>query len=127
MLEQKSQKPAEKKRVRVFVYSVFTLVYSWLFSLATACFLELTGICFAVSLDGRKLIERYPRFIPFCLILGVLTVVVLVFLTVLNVKKSKMLGYTKSIWWLQYVFAVLVSVPLLFLWEPVFDFLQKTF
>lgn len=127
MLDAKSQKPFEKKRFRLFAYSAFTVLSSCFFSLIIACLLELAGICFAVSLDGRGVMERYPRFIPFCAVVGVLALGALAVVTAFNVKKAKSLGYTKSIWLIQYAFAFLGSVPLVFLWELLFDFLQKTF
>ena len=81
----------------------------------------------AISLDGAAVTKQYPRFIPFCIIVGILALVALVAVFVMNLKASDKFGFTKRHWWAQMIIAVLVSVPMIKLWETLFDFLQKTF
>ena len=45
---------------------------------------------------------------------------------ILNIKFSEKLNFTKTIWIFEYIFALVLSIPMIKLWEMLFDFLQKT-
>ena len=111
--------------IKVTVYLLFSLVYAAVFSLGVTCLLNLMGIAFAISLDGYS--SQYPRFIPFCLIVGFLALASLIFLAVLNIKYSEKLRYTKTSWIGQSVFAFVISLPTIALWQKLFELLQKIF
>ena len=116
-----------KKSLNSVFYSLFTAFYAIFFSLGMACLLQLFGVALGVAIDGSAVIRQYPRLIPFCLIVGVICLVALIALAFLNAKFSKKLDYTRRVWIIQFVCAAIVSVPMIMLWERLFEFLQKVF
>ena len=93
-----------------------------LFSLGIECLLNLLSLSMAISLDS---VVKYPKFIPFCIVLGIVALLGLVAMLVLNIKISEKLNFTKTIWIFEYVFVLALSLPMIKLWEMLFDFLQK--
>ena len=102
---------------------IFILANATFLSLGAECLLNLLGLAMAISLDSSP---SYPRFIPFCIVLGIVALLGLVAMLILNVKVSEKLGFTKTIWIFEYVFALVLSLPMIKLWEMLFDFLQKS-
>ena len=100
-----------------------TLANAALFSLGIECLLNLLSLSMAISLDS---VVKYPRFIPFCIVLGIVALLGLIAMLILNIKVSEKLGFTKTVWICEYVFALVLSLPMMNLWEMLFDFLQKS-
>ena len=94
-----------------------------LFSLGIECLLNLLSLSMAISLDS---VVKYPRFIPFCIVLGIVAWLGLVAMLVLNIKISEKLNFTKTIWIFEYALALVLSIPMIKIWEILFDLLQKT-
>ena len=94
-----------------------------LFSLGIECLLNLLSLSMAISLDS---VVKYPRFIPFCIVLGIVALLGLVVMFVLNIKASEKLNFTKTIWIFEYALALVLSIPMIKIWEILFDLLQKT-
>ena len=108
-----------------FVFLPFSILANATFlSLGIESLLNLLSLSMAISLDS---VEKYPRFIPFCIILGIVALLGLSAMLILNIKASEKLGFTKNIWLIQYVFSVVLSIPMIKLWEMLFDFLRKIF
>lgn len=108
-----------------FVFLPFSILANAAFlGLGMECLLNLLALVMSISLDGKP---SYPRFIPFCIILGIVALLGLSAMLILNIKASEKLGFTKNIWLIQYVFAVVLSIPMIKLWEMLFDFLRKIF
>ena len=116
-----------KKSLNFVLYSLFTAFYAAFFSLGMACLLQLFGVALGVAIDGSAVIRQYPRLIPFCLIVGVICLVALIALAFLNAKFSKKLNYTRLVWIIQFACAFAASIPMIMLWERLFEFLQKVF
>ena len=95
-----------------------------LFSLGIECLLNLLSLSMAISLDSTP---SYPRFIPFCLTLGIVALLGLVAMLILNIKISEKLNFTKTIWIFEYSLALVLSIPMIKMWETLFEFLQTTF
>ncbi|MBQ7921904.1 MAG: hypothetical protein IJ325_04915 [Clostridia bacterium] len=112
-----------KKAVILFGFS---LAYGLLFSLGSECMLSLLGISMALSLDGG-IINQYPRFIPFCMLAGLLALAATVILFIYHLRTAEKLGFTKGLWYVQFLSAVAVSIPMIELWERLFAFLRETF
>ena len=102
---------------------LFVLVTAASLSLGIECLLNLLSLSMAISLDS---VVKYPRFIPFCIVLGIVALLGLIAMLILNIKVSEKLGFTKPIWIFEYVFALVLSIPMIKLWEVLFDFLHKT-
>ena len=93
-----------------------------LFSLGIECLLNLLSLSMAISLDS---VVKYPRFIPFCIVLGIVALLGLIVMFVLNIKASEKLNFTKSIWIFEYTLALVLSIPMIKIWQMLFEFLQK--
>ena len=106
---------------------LFTIGYAVFLGLGCECLLNLLGLAMAMSLDGGSAAKMYPRFTPFCFTIGLLALTALIFLAVLNAKKADRFHYTKRMWTVQWIFAFVLSIPMIALWEKVFDALQNTF
>ena len=109
------------KKATYIILSI--LANAALFSLGVECLLNLLSLSVAISLDS---VAKYPRFIPFCIVLGIVALLGLIAMLILNIKASEKLGFTKTIWLFEYVFALVLSLPMIKLWKMLFDFLQKS-
>ena len=101
---------------------IFILTNAALFSLGIECLLNLLSLSMAISLDS---VVKYPRFLPFCIVLGIVALLGLVVMFVLNIKVSEKLNFTKTIWISEYALALVLSIPMIKVWEMLFEFLQK--
>ena len=96
-------------------------------SLGMECLLILLSLSMASSLAGTSVTEQYPRFIPFCVVLGIVALIGLIAVLVINIKASEKLNFTKTIWIFECILVFVLSLPVMKLWETLLDFLQKTF
>ena len=112
---------------KILLFIAFALLYAAFFSLGLECLWNLFGIAMAIALDGSSVAKQYPRFIPFCMIVGLGALVLLIATCVLNLKMSEKYGLTKKIWWIQSIFSLVISFPMVKVWELLFEFLQRTF
>ncbi len=99
-----------KKRM---IAPFLALVYAASFSLGFQCM---------ISTDSR-----HPRLSVFCTAVGLGCLVVLVGLLLLNWLRAEDWGYTRKMWVLQFLGALVISLPLLELWKLLFRFLMDTF
>ena len=100
----------------------FILTNATFLSLGMECLLNLLSLSMAISLDTSL---QFPRFIPFCIILSNVALLGLVAMLVLNIKISEKLNFTKTIWIFEYALALVLSIPMIKIWETLFEFLQK--
>ena len=114
----------KKNGTKLLLFPTFTLAYAGVLGLGLCSLLNLLSLVMYVSIDGK---EAYPRFVPFCIVLGVICLIALAFLFVLNLKLSEKLKYGKALWIIQFVCVLLLSLPMVELWQMLFDHLQKTF
>ena len=110
-----------KKRI---VVPVLIAINAALLGLGMTCLLHLFGLVLGMSLDSTP---SYPRFGPFCLLVGVAALLGLILVFLWNVKISEKYDFTKRTWLVQYVCALVLSVPMLGVWERVFDVLREIF
>ena len=110
----------------IAVLCLFTAANAALFGLGVECLFHLIGIMLGAAIDSGVAFD-YPRFVPFCLCAGLVALIGLIVLLVINVNVSKKCGYTKTTWWLQTAAAFVLSIPMMKLWELLFDFLRTTF
>lgn len=106
--------------------SIFVAIYALFFSLGLTCLLNLAGIMLASTIDGG-VIDEYPRFLSFCYVIGLLALIALVVCFVLNKKYASRSGFTGKVWAIQFICAFAVSIPMVALWDILFNFLQKAF
>ena len=115
------------KKTNILLAFVFTVAYAVIVSLEMICLLNLLSVAFAISLDDGSVVQEYPRFIPFCVALGLLALAAGIILFVFNFKLSEKLNFTKKIWRAEIISALFISIPLIKLWEMLFGYLQKVF
>lgn len=106
---------------------VFAITYAIFLSLGLECTLRLLGAAMGISLDGPSVIEQYPRFIPFCIVVGIIALAAIVGTFILNLIVSEKFEFTKNLWTAELILAFVISLPLIKPWEMLFEFLQKTF
>ena len=111
------------KKSTFIIFPAFTLGNAIFLSLGMTCLLNLLSISVGISLDSEI---EYLRFIPFCIIPGIVALLGVIFLLIGNIKISEKLKFTKWIWYVQYIFALILSIPMIKLWQMLFDFLQET-
>lgn len=112
---------------KILLALAFAISYAIFLSVGLECLLHLSAMAMAISLDGPPVTKQYPRFIPFCLVVGILVVAALVGIFILNFKASEKYDFTKKIWWTQMIIATLISISMIKPWEMLFEFLQKVF
>ena len=112
---------------KILLALAFAVAYAIFLGLGLECLLNLFGISMGIALDGSSVAKQYPRFIPFCLIVVFLALAALIGIFILNFKSSEKYEFTKKIWWSQMIIAFAISIPMIKLWEMLFDFLQKYF
>ena len=115
------------KKLSFLTISLFALANAVFLGLGMECLLQLTGIAFAVSLDGKAVTAQYPRFVPFCCAVGFIALLGVIAIATANIKLAEKLNFSKKSIWLQYVCSFILSLPMIKLFEMLFDFLQKTF
>lgn len=118
---------ALKTYVKILLSALFVLIYSLLFSLGIMCLFQIFGVAMAISLDGKSVVDMYPRFIPFCFAVGFFALFAIIGAVILNYKYSEKLKYTKHYLGIQLFCSFIISIPLMKIWEMAFEFLQKTF
>ena len=111
---------------KILLTFAFIIAYATILSLGLECLLNLLGAAFAISLDGGDVVQQYPRFIPFCIIFGLMALTAGIVLFVFNLKVSDKLNFTKKLWGVEIISAIVLSIPIIKLWEMLFEYLQKS-
>ena len=112
------------KKTSVLWSAIFAALYAILGGLGLECLLMLLGITMSVSLDSHP---SYPRLLPFCMIVGFLSLILLALLVCFNIKVSRKVGFSGKLWIVQWIGAVALLLPMAKLWELFFEFLRKAF
>ena len=115
------------KQSRRLLAATFAVVYALILGLGMTCLLNLEGIALAAAAFGDSLVKQYPRFIPFCLLVGTAALIALIVILMINRKVAAKLAFTGKMWWVQMISAAVLSLPALQLWAVLFEWLQKTF
>ena len=110
-----------KKSTQIVFRSLFVFAYAFFFSLGAECVINLFALGFALTLDSNP---RYPRFVPFCFVMGIFALLCLVVIAILNFKKWEELEYTVLFCKIQTVLVLAASVPMIKAWHLLFVFLQ---
>ena len=111
---------------KYFLAIIFAIAYAIFLSLGLECLLNLLGLSMAISLDGPPVTKQYPRFIPFCFIVGIFALASIIVTFILNLKAFEKFEFTKNIWITEIIIAFVISIPMIKPWEMLFEFLQKT-
>ena len=104
----------------------FTAGYAALLGLDMVCLLRLLGAAMAISLDGKAVIDQYPRFLPFCILVGILALFFLIGLAFLNALIYQKQAFPRWLGVAQAAASLVLTLPMAKAWEILFDYLQKT-
>lgn len=111
--------------IGIICAAAFAAAYAVTLSLGFECLLSLMGFVFTVSgIDGAAT-DRYPGFIAFCIIAGIVSVLLIALIFALNLRVSGRLKYNKLIWWAQMIAAFVLAFCLVKPWENLFVFLME--
>lgn len=101
---------------------LYTLGHAALVSLGAVCFLNVA----AITLSPFGSTGSYPRFLPFCVIVGILAFAAWVILFVLNARH--LLNHDTHLRWkivAEVALTVFLTLPGMWLWENLLGWLQK--
>ena len=116
------------KKSKIILVPVLILVYAILFSIGFECMISFTGLIGAVTLDTHlSAVQQYPRFTVFCVVVGLVALVSTICLLIFNYNISEKFNYTKAVWRVQFILAFIISIPMIPLWEMLFEFLRITY
>lgn len=106
---------------------LFAIAYATFLSLGSECLLMLLGASMTVSLDSPPAVKQFPRFLPFCMIVGFLALIALAVIFAINLKASEKFRFTKIIWWIQMIMTAVITYSMMKPWETFFSYLQEIF
>ena len=111
-----------RKIKTLFPILLYSLGHAALVSLGAVCFLNVA----AITLSPFGSTGSYPRFLPFCVIVGILAFAAWVILFVLNARH--LLNHDTHLRWkiaLEVALTVLLTLPGMWLWDTLFAWLQR--
>ena len=101
---------------------LYTLGHAALISLGAVCFLNVVGIVFTPFGSSGQ----YPRFLPFCVIVGILAFAAWVILSIRNARH--LLNHDTHLRWkiaLEVALTLILTLPGMWLWENLLSWLQR--
>lgn len=114
-----------KKALNISLVSGFTLLYACFLSLGLECFLvlleEYLARCF---FGGKPMLEEYPRLVPFCLIVGLVALLSIFILIGLNIFATIKLKIPQTLWIVEVICSLLLSLPMLWFWHRIIEYLR---
>ena len=108
-----------KKYIKIITPIIFSMIYGTISSLCLLSFLKHFEFLF--------LSEVYPNFYTFVSIVAYSTLTVLIGLLFLNLQIAEKLDYLNVMWILQFIGAIVITIPMIKVWGLFFDFLRATF
>ena len=111
-----------KKTANVFPLVLYTLGHAVLISLGATCALNAVGIVF----NPFGSTGSYPRFLPFCVIVGLTALLVWMYLIFCNARH--LLNHDTHLRWkiaLEVALTVFLTLPGMWLWDNLLGWLQK--
>ena len=115
------------KKINVMMVGLITLIYALTIGLGNTCFLNVASMCMGIALDGKNVVEQYPRFFPFCIIVGIASLVVLIIEILLNIRLADRLEYSRFKLYAQIIASLVLSIPMMVIWMQLFEHLHKVF
>lgn len=111
-----------RKIKNLFPILLYPLGHAAVISLGAVCFLNVA----AITLSPFGSTGSYPRFVPFCVIVGILTFAAWVLLTFCNARY--LLNHDTYLRWkiaLEVALTLLLTPAGMWLWENLFSWLQR--
>ena len=107
--------------------AAFSIAYALVFSLGFVCFMYLFEGYLVAAVFGESFLKDYPRFAPFCLIVGLSALATLFAVFGVNRYLSKKYVFGKAVWCVQMLVAFAVSIPMMELWTMLIEYLRIIF
>ena len=111
------------KKATAAICSLFTVANALFLSLGTECLLYLLS---ATMISAIGSLSEFSNIISLSVVLGIVALSGLIGVLILSVKLSQKYHFSKAVWYIQYLGAAVLSIPMLKLWELLFDHLTKT-
>jgi hypothetical protein len=111
--------------IGIICAAAFAAAYAVTLSLGFECLLSLMGFVFTVSGIDEAATDRYPGFIAFCIIAGIVSILLIALIFALNLKVSGKLKYNKYVWWAQMLASCVMAFCLVKPWENLFVLLME--
>ncbi len=115
------------KRFNIILALIFSVLYGVVVSLGIECLLSLMGFTFTISGIDAEVTNKYPIFIPFCIAMGILAVVLLIVIFIFNLKAAEKFSFKKYLWWIEMAAACVMAYLTVKPWEDLFVFLRDRF
>ena len=109
------------KKASISLCSIFTFTNALFLSLGIECLLYLLVTVMS------PFQEELPKIIPLCAVLGIVALSGLIGVLILSIKFSEKFQFPRAVWFIQYIGGFVLSIPMLKLWELLFDSLEKSF
>ena len=103
------------KKSKIFVISIFTLLNIPLIGLILEATMKLLWLW--------AYIGYFLRFTLVCATFFIIALLGIVVLAIFNSKLNKKIGITKRMWCIQYILSLIFAIPMMYVWEMLFDFL----
>lgn len=110
-----------RKTKNLFPILLYSFGHAALVSLGAVCFLNVA----AITLSPFGSTGSYPRFLPFCVIVGILAFAAWVILSIRNARH--LLNHDTHLRWkiaLEVVLTLILTLPGMWLWDTLFRWLQ---
>ena len=111
------------KKATAAICSIFTVANALFLSLGTECLLYLLS---ATMMAFGSISSEFFNIISLSVVLGIVALSGLIGVLILSIKFSEKFHFSKAVWYIQYLGAAVLLLPMLKLWELLFDHLSKT-
>lgn len=109
------------------IITVFSAIYTALFSLGLVCFIGAFFTAVGSSMDHVDPWKAYPYYMPFCVITGQIALAVLVVAFIVNIILSIKSGMTFKSWLFVFLCPIVLLLPAMFVWTVIIAILGGIF
>ena len=103
-----------------------SVAYALILSVGMVCFQYLFGVALTHAVFGG-VIDDYPRFIPFCVFVGLFALVALFVMFYIDLRLSKKFNFSKIVWCVKIICAFIISILMIIPWHMLFELLRKVY
>ena len=115
------------KTINFISICLVTLSYALIIGLLLASFLNVLSLSVGISLDGKGVIETFPIFYRFCIIIGILSFVALIVAIFLNIWFADRFKYNRIKLYTQIIGSLVFSIPMMAFWMKAIEILHNLF
>ncbi|MBR5272023.1 MAG: hypothetical protein IKU25_01325 [Clostridia bacterium] len=110
-----------------FISLGFSVLHAIALSVGIYCFLDVFSGFLVAAVFDEPLLANYPRYVPFCIVVGLLALIAFILICWLNTKLFKKHSFTKPMLVVEAIVTLALTVPLVMVWADFFAYLHKIF